>query len=199
MTSTTTTEYAVLAQRLIDGDTSVTSAQLEKARVADQLAELREQAWQREESERLAVQAEADRVEREQAFADDLAALDSLLGTAQAAYLAVTDAIRTLNVAAGTFDSNRRRLGAQAQAEGRDMPLPNLTPIDYVEAAVVDVRDGLNAHTAPHPLHDDAARRTIAECVEAATPPSYRPGGAIFDALAAKRAARELQRADRSA
>jgi hypothetical protein len=201
MATATTTDYAILAQRLIDGDSSVTSAQLEKARVNDQIADLKAQAARNEESARAVVQAEADRHDREQAFARNVDGAAAMLGTARRGYATLVEAVRSLDASTREYASFRRQLVGEARVLGQDVPLPEVsTALPYfLDHAASDARNGLHAASGRHVLRDAEQLATIAAKVDAATPASDKPGGTLFERRVAKRAANDAARADAGA
>jgi hypothetical protein len=174
-------ELADLEAKILDGDTTVTAAALQKARAAVEFAELQHAADDR----RAATQAAADRQATEQDHRTQVADQAAKLTTVQAAYTAAVDALRSLNHAVDAWQDNRHRLirrGSELGLTDAADTLVDLTRRDWVSIANDEAHGRFDhgprrkvfvgaatgaAFAQPHVLHDENARQRIQSANEA--------------------------------
>lgn len=163
---TETMTYEELRQRVLDGDTSVTAAALEKARRDAEFAGLQGEA------ERLAAERAA-RAEQEAAVTELRAGVERLATTGlddmRAAYRAFVSAAGALQRAVADWQASTTPLRAVANRLGAidvlsDLP-GVLAPEAYVAEAVEDFQGKYQpagmGRQHPHLLHDDEFRAAL--------------------------------------
>ncbi|MCX2965605.1 hypothetical protein [Gordonia aquimaris] len=161
--------YAELAERVRNGDTTITRQQLREAKEAEEFAELEAEAARRAQQATQAAERESG-IEQLNADFERFVGADSV--PARKAYAKAVAALAELATAVDDLQAKRTDLQAQASALGVPLPYHNRAINQgrdgYIQYAVTEASGKQQPH--PHPLwsdkqfaEHDAAQQRIAE------------------------------------
>lgn len=164
---------AAIERQILDGDTTVSAAALQKARAAAEFADLAAAGERR----RAHLAADEARRAAEDGLRADIAAASDDLSRMRGAYGRLVESLRSFEAEAKAWGERRGELSRRAKAMGLDADvdvLPDLSRRDWVKTAADEAagRYGTTSKTFTvgaltasrwrvHELHDAAARRRI--------------------------------------
>lgn len=159
------TTYTDLRQRMIDGDTTITAAQLDKARRDEEFAGLQAEA----EAAARDRSAEQDRQARlDQLRADAVALAEKDFTTLQKHYRTAVDSLRALRQGMADFNRDQHRIQAEASRTlldgedfGQEIPA-KVNPEFELDRLISEAKTtAIPWHVSR--LHDEETRALIAE------------------------------------